>query len=187
MPEAPASVTVLSSVYIQCKGISSLWDPCPLSSHDYRICSLNTLHWSRPCCRLLRQWLPPLPHQWSWQDLSLFLFSLFFFLLQPFLFPPALPLISVKGHCPSVPLFYGGQRVFRLHQLPSNPTIYPSLELFHQQPSLISAPSGCPLKFLHKLFHHFPSLLQLFQFRCLHQFFLSSTKFLLQTRQKFFY
>ena len=70
------------------------------SSHYYCICSLNSLHWSRPCCHPLRwHFLPLLPHLGSWQYLSLFLLfrscsSLLFSSPQPFLLSPTLSPIS---------------------------------------------------------------------------------------------
>ena len=159
MPETSTSKAVPSSIHFHRKWVSSGKRPLSRPSDHYRIRPFDTLHWSRPYCRLLRQLLPPLPHHRSWQTLSLFLSSSsYFFFLQPFLLPLALSPISIKGCCPSVPLFYGGRRIFRLHQLPPDSSIYPPLKFFHQWSPLISTPSCCSLEFLHKLFHRLPSL-----------------------------
>ena len=163
MPESSASKTVSPSVYLHCIGVPSRRNTrtlsLPLPSDYHRICPLNPFHWSRPCCRLLRQWLPLLPHQWSWQVLSLILFSSSCLLFpQPLFFSSTLSPVSVEGRCPPIPLLNGGRRVFRLHQLPPNSPIYPSLELLYQRSSLVTTSPCCPLKFLDKLLHCLPSL-----------------------------
>ena len=135
VPKSPTSKTIPPPVYFHCKRIPSRRNPCtlPLSSYNHCICSFYPFHQSRPCCRLLRQWLPSLPHQWSWQALSLLLLnsSSFFPSSQPFFLFPTLPPVSVKGCCPPILLLDGGRRIFCLHQLPPNPSIHPSLELLY--------------------------------------------------------
>ena len=133
VPKTPTSITISSLIHLYGKEIPSWRNPTPLShaSYNHRIFPFDTLHRSRPCCRLLRQWLPPLPHQWSWQVLSFLLLPSSFLFSQPFLLLSTLPPISIKGRCPSVPLLDGGRQIFCLHQLPPDSSIHPPLKLFH--------------------------------------------------------
>ena len=117
VPKSPASKTIPSPVYFHYERIPSRRNPHTLLLSNHCIRSFYPFYWNRPCCRLLGQWLPPLPHQWSWQALSLLLLnsSSFFPSSQPFFLSPTLPPVSVKGCCPPIPLLDEGRRIFCLH------------------------------------------------------------------------